>query len=71
MMKLMQEISGIFRNLEALVNFCRISRDGSNARKHDLNPLDALQTVFLSNSAVPPVDNSRAATSRQTESNRL
>ena len=58
MMKLRQKISGTFRSFEALVNFCRIRGYVSTARKHGLNPLDALQRVFLGNPFVPPADTS-------------
>lgn len=53
MMKLLQKISGTFRNFDALVNFCRIRGYVSTARKNGLNALDALRRVFLGNPFVP------------------
>ena len=47
MMKLRQKISGTFRSLDALVDFCRIRGYVSTARKNGLNALDALRRVFL------------------------
>ena len=58
MMKLRQKISGTFRSLQALVNFCRIRGYVSTARKNGLNALDALQRVFLGNPFVPAVNTS-------------
>jgi transposase len=56
MMKLRQKISGTFRSFQALVNFCRIRGYVSTARKNGLNPLDALQRVFLGNPFVPTIN---------------
>ena len=58
MMKLRQKISGTFRSLEALTNFCRIRGYVSTARKNDLGALDALQRVFLGTPFVPTVNTS-------------
>lgn len=44
MMKLRQKISGTFRSLTALANFCRIRGYVSTARKNGPNALDALQS---------------------------
>jgi len=53
MMKLRQKISGTFRSLPALADFCRIRGYVSTARKNGLTALDALQRVFLGNPFVP------------------
>jgi transposase len=58
MMKLRQKISGTFRSLAALVNFCRIRGYVATARKNGVNALDALQRVFLGNPFVPVVNTS-------------
>ena len=58
MMKLRQKISGTFRSLEALTNFCRIRGYVSTARKNDLGALDALQRAFLGTPFVPTVNTS-------------
>jgi hypothetical protein len=52
-MKLRQKISGTFRSIQALVNFCRIRGYVSTAHKNGLNALDALQRVFLDHPFVP------------------
>ena len=56
MMKRRQKISGTFRGIDALVNFCRIRGYVSTARKNGLNALDALRRVFLGNPFVPAVN---------------
>ena len=56
MMKLRQKISGTFRSIDALVEFCRIRGYVSTARKNGLNALDALRRVFLGNPFVPAVN---------------
>lgn len=53
MMKLRQKISGTFRSIDALVDFCRIRGYVSTARKNGLNALDALRRTFLGNPFVP------------------
>ncbi len=58
MMKLRQKISGTFRNVDALVNFCRIRGYISTARKNGLNVLEALRRVFLGNAFVPEFNTS-------------
>jgi transposase len=58
MMKLRQKISGTFRSLDALVDFCRIRGYVSTARKNGLNALDALRRVFVGNPFVPAVNTS-------------
>jgi transposase/regulator of replication initiation timing len=58
MMKLRQKISGTFRDVEALVNFCRTRGYVSTARKNGINALDALQRAFLGNPFVPTVNTS-------------
>jgi transposase len=58
MMKLRRKISGAFRGLDALVNFCRIRGYVSTARKNGLNALDALRRVFAGNPFVPAVNTS-------------
>ncbi len=58
MMKLRQKISGTFRNVDALVDFCRIRGYVSTARKNGLNALDALRRVFAGDPFVPAVDTS-------------
>lgn len=56
MMKLRQKISGTFRSIDALVDFCRIRGYVSTARKNGLNALDALRRVFLGNPFAPAVN---------------
>jgi transposase len=56
MMKLRQKISGTFRSLDALVDFCRIRGYVSTARKNGLNALDALRRVFLGEPFMPAVN---------------
>ena len=46
MMNVRQKISGIFRNCDALENFCRIRGYVSTAR---INSLPALRRIFLGN----------------------
>jgi len=58
MMKLRQKISGTFRSLDALVNFCRIRGYVSTARKNGLNALDALHRLFLDTPFVPETNTS-------------
>ncbi len=58
MMKLRQKISGTFRNVDALVDFCRIRGYVSTARKNGLNALDALRRVFAGDPFVPAVNTS-------------
>jgi transposase len=53
MMKLRQKISGTFRSLESLGDFCRIRGYISTARKNGLNALDALRRVFLCDPFIP------------------
>lgn len=54
MMKPHQKISGAFRSIQALANFCRTRGYVSTARKHDLNALDALQGTHLGAPFIPP-----------------
>ena len=56
MMKLRQKISGTFRSIDALVDFCRIRGYVSTARKNGLPAMDALRRVFLGNPFVPAVN---------------
>lgn len=56
MMKLRQKISGTFRSLDALVDFCRIRGYVSTARKNGINALDALRLVFLGKPFTPAVN---------------
>jgi len=58
MMKLRQKISGTFRSVDALVDFCRIRGYVSTARKNGLNALDALRRVFLGDPFVPAANTS-------------
>ena len=58
MMKLRQKISGTFRSLDALVDFCRIRGYVSTARKNGINALDALRRVFLGDPFIPAVNTS-------------
>jgi len=53
MMKLRQKISGTFRSIDALADFCRIRGYVSTARQNGLNALDALRRIFLGNPYVP------------------
>jgi transposase len=55
MMKLRQKISGTFRSLDALAEFCRIRGYVATARKNGLNALEALRRVFVGNPFVPVV----------------
>ena len=54
MMKLRQKISGTFRSLDALVDFCRIRSYVSTARKNGVKALDALRRVFAGTPFRPP-----------------
>ena len=56
MMKLRQKISGTFRSLDALAEFCRIRGYVATARKNGLNALEALRRVFMGNPFVPVVN---------------
>ena len=56
MMKLRQKISGTFRSIDAVVDFCRIRSYVSTARKNGLTAIDALRRVFLGNPFVPAVN---------------
>ncbi len=58
MMKVRQKISGTFRTVDALVDFCRIRGYVSTARKNGLNALDALRRVFAGDPFVPAVHTS-------------
>jgi transposase/regulator of replication initiation timing len=58
MMKLRQKISGTFRSVEALVDFCRTRGYVSTARKNGLKALDALQRVFHGTPFLPTVNTS-------------
>jgi len=53
MMKVRQKISGTFRSLDALQNFCRIRGYVSTARK---NSLAALRRLFLGDPFLPTPD---------------
>jgi len=53
MMKLRQEISGTFPNVEALVDFCRIRGYVSTARKNGLSAIDALRRAFAGDPFIP------------------
>ena len=54
MMKLRQRISGAFRSVDALVDFCRIRGYVSTDRKNGINALDALRRVFPGEPSSPP-----------------
>ncbi|MFH1183643.1 MAG: IS66 family transposase [Chloroflexota bacterium] len=58
MMKLRQKISGTFRSLDALVDFCRIRGYVATARKNGLKALDALRRVFSGDPFVPAINTS-------------
>ncbi len=58
MLKVRQTISGTFRTVDALVDFCRIRGYVSTARKNGLNALDALRRVFAGDPFVPAVNTS-------------
>jgi len=58
MMKLRQKISGTFRTIGSLVDFCRIRGYVSTARKNGIKALDALRRVFLGVPFVPVFDTS-------------
>jgi transposase len=53
MMKLRQKISGTFRNVDALVDFCRIRGYVSTARKNGLSAIDALRRAFAGDPFIP------------------
>lgn len=55
MMKVRQKISGTFRGLDDLENFCRIRGYVSTARK---NNLDALRRLFLGDPFLPTPNSS-------------
>lgn len=58
MMKVRQKISGTFRSLDALENFCRIRGYVSTARKNSLTALNALRRLFLGNPFLPTPNSS-------------
>ena len=58
MMKVRQKISGTFRSLDALKNFCRIRGYVSTARKNSLTALDALRRIFLGDPFLPTPNSS-------------
>jgi len=53
MMKLRAKISGTFRSLDALSDFCRIRGYVSTARKNGLTALEALRRAFAGDPFVP------------------
>jgi transposase len=53
MMKLREKISGSFRSVAALVDFCRIRGYVSTARKNGLSALDALRRAFAGDPFIP------------------
>ncbi len=57
MQKLRQKISGTFRSLDALVDFCRIRSYISTARKNGLTALDALRRIYPGTPFMPTPDN--------------
>jgi transposase len=58
MMKVRQKISGTFRSLDALENFCRIRGYVSTARKNSLTALNALRRLFLGDPFLPTPNSS-------------
>ena len=58
MMKVRQKISGTFRSLDALENFCRIRGYVSTARKNSLTALSALRRLFLGDPFLPTPNSS-------------
>ena len=58
MQKLRQKISGTFRSLGSLVDFCRIRSYISTARKNGLTALDALHRIYQGDPFMPTLDNS-------------
>ena len=54
MMKVQQKISGTFRSAEGAVAFCRTRSYISTIRKHGLNVLEALTSVFAGHPMTPP-----------------
>jgi transposase len=58
MQKLRQKISGTFRSLGSLVDFCRIRSYISTARKNGLTALDALRRIYQGDPFMPTLDNS-------------
>jgi len=53
MMKLRQKISGTFRNLDALLAFCRIRTYVATARKNGLGALEALRRMVVGDPFLP------------------
>ncbi len=53
MMKVRQKISGTFRSLHALGNFCRIRGYVSPQPANSLTAVDALRRIFLGNPFLP------------------
>jgi transposase len=58
MMKVRQKISGTFRSIDALENFCRIRGYVSTARKNSHTALDALRRLFLGDPFLPTPNSS-------------
>ena len=54
MVKLAQKISGCWRTLTGGQAFCKTRSYIATARKHGVNPLDALRQAFTSNPWMPP-----------------
>ena len=54
MMKVQQKISGTFRSAAGAVAFCRTRSYISTIRKHGLNVLEALTSVFDGHPMTPP-----------------
>ena len=57
MEKLRQKISGTFRSLGALVDFCRIRSYISTARKNGLTALDSLRRLYQGDPFLPTANN--------------
>ena len=54
MMKVQQKISGTFRSADGATAFCRTRTYISTVRKHRLNVIDALRSVFDGHPITPP-----------------
>jgi len=58
MMKVQQKISGTFRSKKGGSDFWRIQSYISTIRKHDVNLIDAIHSVFAGTAFLPSLDSS-------------
>jgi transposase len=66
MMKLRQKISGTFRNVDALIGFCRIRGYISTARKNGLSAIDAIRRALSGDPFTPTPPAAEPGTHRVT-----